>query len=356
MMKRPTEQDVITAYQVMLGRPPESQQSIAAHLRMASTQVELVKNIAKSEEFSGRAGIKLAGSAKHSPFEHFNASIDVAEIIKRHANPDARAIPEYVVNFLGVVIPTKIMQFLADKAGWLDAIPIPANFHADMAEWGGALRAVDLARGSFTMIELGCGWGCWMNNTGVAARAAGLKVRLTGIEADETHLEYARETLKLNRFSVFNLLKGVAAAEAGSALFPLRSEGEDAWGFRPKFGATEAEIEQATASGKYECIAMVPLAQAIGKAPVDLLHMDIQGGELALVESTLPLLTEWVSYMVIGTHSRQIEGRLFELLTGPDWALEVERPAICSLPNGTPTVTVDGVQAWRNRRLRPDPH
>jgi hypothetical protein len=40
----------------------------------------------------------------------------------------------------------------------VEPIPIPANWHADIAEWAAALRAVDLARGSFTMAELGCGW------------------------------------------------------------------------------------------------------------------------------------------------------------------------------------------------------
>jgi hypothetical protein len=35
------------------------------------------------------------------------------------------------------------------------------------------------------MIELGCGWGCWMNNAGVAARSTDRRVHVIGVEGDE---------------------------------------------------------------------------------------------------------------------------------------------------------------------------
>jgi hypothetical protein len=51
----------------------------------------------------------------------------------------------------------------------------------------------------------------------------------------------------------------------------------------------------------------------------------------------------------VGTHTKQIEGGLFELFTtGGKWKLEIERPAVFGLSNGLPSVQVDGVQAWRN--------
>jgi hypothetical protein len=40
----------------------------------------------------------------------------------------------------------------------VEGIPIPANWHADIAEWAAALRAVELAEETFTVVELGCGW------------------------------------------------------------------------------------------------------------------------------------------------------------------------------------------------------
>ncbi|UEM21144.1 hypothetical protein JL100_029475 [Skermanella mucosa] len=52
--------------------------------------------------------------------------------------------------------------------------------------------------------------------------------------------------------------------------------------------------------------------------------------------------------MVIGTHSRQIEGRLMDSLPKAGWTLEMERPAIIRLSEGTQLTLVDGIQGWRN--------
>lgn len=43
---------------------------------------------------------------------------------------------------------------------------------------------------------------------------------------------------------------------------------------------------------------------------IDLLHIDIQGGELDLVAQSLETISRSVAYMLIGTHSRTIEGEL----------------------------------------------
>ena len=50
--------------------------------------------------------------------------------------------PDYVTNFLGVKISPRYFPGILDgKAGTVEPIPIPANWHADIAEWAGALRA-----------------------------------------------------------------------------------------------------------------------------------------------------------------------------------------------------------------------
>jgi hypothetical protein len=84
---------------------------------------------------------------------------------------------------------------------------------------------------------------------------------------------------------------------------------------------------------------------------VDLLHIDIQGGEADFIAGCLSVMNSKVGYLVVGTHSRQIEGRIMDTLLGAKWKLEIERPAIISLLGDGPLVTVDGVQGWRNPRL-----
>lgn len=294
-----------------------------------------------------------------SPFHHYHSCFDAEAVLRRHAVPDPQPRPGYFTNFLGVAIDPKFFPGILDgRAGHVEGIPIPANWHADIAEWAAALRAVDLARERFVMIELGCGWGCWMNNTGAAARRAHLPVALIGVEGDERHIAYAHEAASVNGFdpASVTLHHGIAAAGAGTALFPRQGHGDASWGLEPIFHATHTQVRDALRSGSHDELPMVPLLTLIGTHErIDLLHIDIQGGEADLIADCLQVLRERVAYLLVGTHSRQIEGRIVEFLSGSGWILEIERPAILSLAGRHPVVTVDGVQGWRNPALHPEP-
>lgn len=295
---------------------------------------------------------------QQNPFWHYHGRFDALDTLNRYiaVAPAVEPREGYVMNFLGVAIPPSVHPtILGPKAGTVDAPPLPNNWHADLAEWGAALRAVDLSGQRFTMIELGCGWGCWMNITGAAARLTGRAVHVIGVEGDRTHVDFAKETLAVNGFGPdeSTLVRGIAAGSAGTALFPIQGE-EGGWGSAPVFGASDAQIEEAVSSGSHDVLEMVPLAKvAEGHDVIDLLHIDIQGGEADLIASTLDVLKEKVRYILIGTHSREIEGRLFDTLRSAGWILDIERAAILGLTNDGPYVTVDGVQGWLNPDLSP---
>jgi hypothetical protein len=309
---------------------------------------------ARLAEYENRPTPPPPASAS-SPFFHYNSSFDPQEVIRRHAAPNVSAMPGYVTNFLGVRISPKFFPtFLPALAGQVEGVPIPANWHADIAEWGAALRAVDLARRTFTVVELGCGWGCWMNNTGVAARNAGLHPHLIGLEGDEGHVAFAREACTLNGFGPeqVTLFHGIAASSSGVALFPRQQLPGEKWGLEPVFGATEDQRQAAAQSHSHDELPMIALNDIVMlHARVDLLHIDIQGGEADFIAGCLAVMQDKVAYLVVGTHSRQIEGRIMDTLLEAGWLLEIERPAILGLSGGAPYVTVDGVQGWRNPRL-----
>lgn len=347
---RPTVSDVVATYHVMLGRDPESGSAIDNHLQ-AKDAAEMLKSIADSREFRDRVGFS---SAVPSPFLHVNSEIDVQGMIRSNVDADRKPVDGCYVNFLGVSVPTFVFDFLHDKGGLLDEVPLPANYHADMAEWAAAIRPIDLARGKFTMIELGCGWGCWMVNTGVLAKRRGLAIDVIGIEGNSKHVAFAEEVMKINniRPDEYTIVRGIAASKSGVALFPKGQGGKEHWGFAPIFGANAQETEAAVKAGSHDRLEMVPLDEIIGdRTFVDLLHIDIQGGETDLVEGTIKTLNEKVGYVLIGTHSRVIEGRLMDFLLDAGWALEIERPAIFTVPDGIPQITCDGVQGWRNRKF-----
>lgn len=292
-----------------------------------------------------------------SPFQHYHTVFDAEQIIRRHAAPGLQPRPGYLTNFLGVLIDPKFFpQLLGGRGGQVEGLPIPGNWHADMAEFAAALRAVELAHDRFTMIELGCGWGCWMNNTGGAARRRGLDVRLIGVEGDRGHVRFAEEASRVNGFteSQVTLHHGIAAAGSGVALFPRQGHAGEFWGLQPLFGASDTQRQEAAQSGNYDELSMIALSDlAASHQRVDFLHIDIQGGEADLIAQCLPLLCEKMAYVFVGTHSRQIEGRLFDVMLGAGWRLEIERPGFLKLDGATPYMWIDGVQGWRNPRLLP---
>ncbi|HEY0369205.1 MAG TPA: hypothetical protein VGC85_06385 [Chthoniobacterales bacterium] len=299
--------------------------------------------------------LRVRLEANHSPFFHYQTTFPAEELIRRHAVPDLKPDAAHRTNFLGVRInPKFVPAILQGTENTVESVPIPANWHADIAEWAAALRAVELAQSRFTMIELGCGWGCWMNNTGVAARRLGLEVELIGVEGDAAHIGFAHEACATNGFASdqIHLYRGIAAAQSGVALFPRQTHGGTDWGLAPVFGANEDQRAAAARAGTHDELPLVALAEIIGaRAKIDLLHIDIQGGEADLIARCIDLLCDKVAYLVIGTHSREIEGRIFENLLQSKWLLEIERPAIFNLTPAGPHVTVDGVQGWRNPRL-----
>jgi hypothetical protein len=291
-----------------------------------------------------------------SPFFNFHSAVDVAGIIHRNAVQRLASKPGQLVNFLGVATDPKFFPGILDgRGGEVEGLPIPANWHADMAEWAAVLRAVELAEDTFTIVELGCGWGCWMNNAGTVAKRRCLVVQLVGVEGDEDHIQFAREALATNGFaeSEVTLYHGIASADTGFALFPRQAVPGVSWGSEPVIGASEDEIRRAMEQGTFDILPMCSLEEISERhGRIDLLHIDIQGGEAKLIESCLPTITRKVAYMFVGSHSRQIEGLIMDLMLNAGWKLEIERPAIFNLDqSGIPSLVVDGVQAWRNPAL-----
>lgn len=355
-MSQISDEAIRWAYRLFLDREPESDQVVlekAEHLDATDT---VRQHFLQSDEYK----LKQADApqrSQQSPFFHYASAFDPIELMHRHAAKGLQEKAGFLTNFLGVAIDPKFFPtILTGRGGQVEGIPIPANWHADIAEWGTALRAVDLAGGTFTMIELGCGWGCWMNNTGVAARATGRRVHVIGIEGDEHHLQFAYESLATNGFHAdeISLHRGIASARPGFALFPRQDVPGTTWGSEPIFDATDTQRDEALASGFFDELPMVPLVELIGDhARIDLLHIDIQGGEAKLVAENLDLIGKRVAYLLIGTHSKQIEGSLYDTLLSAGWQLEMERAAIFDLVHGAPRIRVDGVQGWRNNALLP---
>jgi hypothetical protein len=287
----------------------------------------------------------------------YSASFDPIYLIRLNALKNQTATQDYFTNAFGVLIrPEYFPTILQGTQGTVEEIPIPANWHADIAEFGAAFRAVELSGETFTMIELGCGWGCWMNITGKVAKRKGKAIHLYGIEGDKGHVEFAKDALAINGFtpSEYKIIHGVASAQSGVALFPVQDQPGVSWGEEPVFYNNETDAEKLMATGNYLTLTRVPLSKVDDTVNrIDLLHVDIQGGELELIPNSIDYLSKTVAYILIGTHSRYIEGIMFDVLTKAGWILEIDRPAVLGVRNRV-ELLVDGVQGWRNPNLLSD--
>lgn len=266
--------------------------------------------------------------------------------------------PGIIRNFLGTrVTPSVYPSVLTNLAGSVEGRPWPGNWHADIAEWAAALRTVALAQecgqDTYRIVELGCGWGCWITNMGVAARSRGLAVDLIGIEGDRYHLQSAEDTLRLNGFDPgqFALHHGVAGPRRGQAIFPIHSEAGLNWGAEPVFYPDPILLEQARAHKDVQILDCITLTDLAHGQPIDLLHIDIQGAEYDYVSGDFEAIETCVKRVLIGTHSRTIEGQLCGFFLARGWAMEMERPAIAPILNGRPDIRIDGVQMWVNPKL-----
>ena len=137
-------------------------------------------------------------------------------------------------------------------------------------------------------------------------------------------------------------------------MFPRQDVAGASWGLEPIFNAAPEQVEAAQKSGQHDILPILTLSAIAGDGgAIDLVHLDIQGGEADFIKGCIADLDALVAYVVIGTHSRVIEGLIIDVMLQHGWILEIERPAIFGLEDQGKLVTlVDGVQGWRNPRIR----
>jgi glycosyltransferase involved in cell wall biosynthesis len=288
----------------------------------------------------------------HDALWQWTAGFDAQALLAAFARTDQSPEPGIVRNFIGTRIePAVFPQVLTALAGRVEPVPAPGNWHADIAEWAAALRTVDLAaragQQTYRIVEAGCGWGCWITNMGVAARARGLDVDLIGIEGEAGHLENARRTLALNGFGTDGvaLHHGIAGPHRGKAIFP---HGEGTWGGAAIFDPAPDVLARAEGDPAVQVLDCLTLADLSGGRPVDLLHIDIQGAEVDFVTGNAADMDAHVKRVLIGTHGRAIETRLGLHFRAAGWRLEMARPAVTVDRNGRQELEIDGVQMWAN--------
>ncbi len=190
--------------------------------------------------------------------------------------------------------------------------------HAGYFELAFVLAAITAARAreTFTVLELGAGYGYWL---AVAHRARKLTsdkpIRLIGVEMVEQHVQWMRVHFANN---------GIDPEEHRIVHAAISDQDGTAW-YRPEENAW-LDYGQ-TVVGRTEAKGLVPVpALALSKlleetGPVDLLHADLQGEEGKALGSAIDALGAAVRRIVCATHSRKIHRYLRDTFHHAGWRI-----------------------------------
>jgi FkbM family methyltransferase len=216
-------------------------------------------------------------------------------------------------------------------------------------------------------MELGAGWGPWLVAGAVAAGLRGIEaVRLLGVEADPGRLDLMVQHFKDNGLKPeqHRLFCAAVGVQAGKARWPRICDPANAGGARPvryTDGRTET-LDSADAAymrdamGDFVDVEILPFEALLNYEPVwDLVHIDVQGWEGELCRACVKTLVEKVRWLIVGTHSRKLDGDVLETMFRAGWVLENEKPTRFAFNRDRGALElmtlIDGTQVWRNPAL-----
>lgn len=215
-------------------------------------------------------------------------------------------------------------------------------------DWLEMLRAVDAAKDTFTMIELGAGYGYWLSQGAAAARQRGLKLRLTALEAEPSHHAMLLRHLAGNGIleSEHDLRFAAVAAQTGEAWFET-GEALSWWG-QSVIDDPDAYVGQSKNLRRVPAYSLTSILEPLDH--VDLLHMDVQGVELEVLTAAFAEVERCVSRIIIGTHGHDIEDGLRALFRGWTPVYDFKFEATNATEYGD-CLFGDGLQVWRNPKF-----
>lgn len=289
--------------------------------------------------------------------------------IKRIMPKKISASSAYYTDSMGIRVSPEYCPWIGEFIGSVDDIPpIPSDgYLGEAIEYAAFAIATELSkyRTTFNVVELGAGWGPWVSLAAVNAPKLGFdRVNLVAFEADGTRFNSLRKHLIINdvihsdshdegedgRYG-WKLLNSAAHWENTKLYWPASSDLLDA-GMAPTSDPT-ASVDYRGKTVEHVEIDAIDVVEALSHLDVvDFMHIDIQGGEAELIPNIIDELTKKVSVLMIGTHSRKIEGDFIASLPQKGWKLFRERPCQFYSMADAPTLEgltyLDGAQMWVN--------
>jgi FkbM family methyltransferase len=359
-----TLQDVEDCYFSLLRRAPDAPglefwQSV---LKKGITRKHLMDSFVKSTEFQA----KYTTTNNYSGLQFYPGyKPEDANILRKHVIQKAIIGEDYYIDGFGQKTLFQSVPFCKQFNKDLLSFPVPDDgYHAEALEYIAVCESVSEATANeYCIAELGAGWGPWVCLGGVLARNQQIpKIILIGVEADTERFSLMKQQFIANNFLDS---AGKAVQNFECTLIQGAAWSENTTLYFANAGVTDMAASTSTtnAAGDYlgrnlpkVAVQAYSIQDIIKNNFVNLLHIDIQGAEFDVIASSLEILKKQVKAMLIGTHSRVIEGKLIDLLYRNGWYLHREKPCQVNWQmketlSTEAMTTSDGIQYWKNNSL-----
>lgn len=293
-----------------------------------------------------------------------------------------------VTDFFGAVTPITCAPYLASRAGSvIEEPPFPSDsLRANFIEYIAVIESINSASlKSYQMVELGASYAPFAVLSAILAARRGVEsITVCAVEAARNGVDAIRKNFGANGFdedsivvvnsfpeSPAGLSAQVRVAAPGVSIIAIEgaysSKCQTLW-----FPDVDCTIDNgAKTSGEdleLDCrgrayqnvpVNAFTIDQILSvfrpDSPVDLAHIDIQGEELTVLPDSIALLNQRVKRVMLGTHSRLIEGLMLDLFHRNGWLLIAEEPCgfiyNSALNDFIGMTNKDGSQYWLNTRF-----
>ena len=298
----------------------------------------------------------------HEVFSHFKPFSGIAS-------------ENYQSDFLGATTSHRFVAGLRCTGGHtVTDYPDPDE---EYFQWVDLLESVVAARGSYTMLDLGAGFGRWSVRAAYAIRQfnPGLPYYLTAVEAEPVRYEWMRTHFGHNGIdaSQHRLIHAAVSDTPGEVLFYVGGPRGGPFDCTPDhwYGHSLTKdydvSSQSKRDGKYHgfkvtchksgwrsirvpSVSLRDLLKDLRR--VDFIDVDIEREELPAIRSAIEELDAKVKRLHIGTHGKEIEDQLRQLLSAHGWRCLADYSLFSKSETPWGTISFEnGVQSWVNPRL-----
>ena len=235
-----------------------------------------------------------------------------------------------------------------------DAAPSPSEVQMacppvdeEYFEWIDILESVARARDSYTMMELGAGYGRWAVRAAAAVRQRGIQNVIwwpwkrsrcisNGCSNTSAKTAWTRRNTRwcrpwsaivpVRRFSVSECRRAakIAPTNGMASCIPRSHDKPRNKGQEFYEGIPVIELKSGWKSIEVPAVTLASLLRDLDR--VDLIDMDVQGEELKIIRSAIDDLDHKVCRLHIGTHAHHLEKGLKRALGSHGWICHFDYP------------------------------